>query len=103
MAVFMQLRLPVTTQQYDTLMARMRAEGPEFFRGCLAHMVVAEPGGGVLATDLWETKADQEAFERRMLPISAELGLSSPANPPTVAEAHAYWLPNGEPGTPPRP
>ncbi|WTW99228.1 hypothetical protein OG216_40405 [Streptomycetaceae bacterium NBC_01309] len=93
MAVFMQIRLPVTTRQYDTLIARMRSEGPDFYKGRLANIVVHDPGGGVLITDLWESEADQAAFLRRMLPIAAELGLPSPANPPTIAEAHTYWLP----------
>ncbi|WP_436771065.1 hypothetical protein [Yinghuangia sp. YIM S09857] len=95
MAVFMQIRMPVTTRQYDTLIARMRDEGPDFFKGRLANIVVQEPGGGVLITDLWETQADQGAFLRRMLPIAAALGLPSPANPPTIAEAYDYSLPHG--------
>ncbi|UGQ13020.1 hypothetical protein LO772_05190 [Yinghuangia sp. ASG 101] len=95
MAVFMQIRLPVTTGQYDALMARMRREGTDFFHGCLAHVAVPEPGGGMLVTDVWETEDDQQAFERRMLPIAAELGLASPANPPQVAKVHAFWLPGG--------
>lgn len=93
MAVFMQIRLPVTSEQYDALMARMRREGTDFFHGCLAHIAVPEPGGGMLVTDLWETQDDQQAFERRMLPIAAELGLASPSSPPKVAPAHAYRIP----------
>ncbi|HSA52985.1 MAG TPA: hypothetical protein VLH10_23110 [Yinghuangia sp.] len=93
MAVFMQIKLPVTTEQYDALNARMQKEGPEFFTGCLAHIAVAESGGGVTVTDLWESREALEAFQERMMPIAAELDLPRPENPPTTAEAHNYWVP----------
>jgi hypothetical protein len=62
--------------------------------GCIAHVVVPRPGGGVQITDLWESTEDMQAFQRRMMPLEASLGLAAPANPPKIAEVLNYWIPD---------
>ncbi|MCF2530293.1 hypothetical protein [Yinghuangia soli] len=93
MAILMRIEIPITAQQYDALFARLQKEGPEIFTGCLTHVAVAKDGGMEI-TDLWNSQADMEAFMARMMPISAEVGITPANGPePSIVEVHNHWVP----------
>ncbi|MFE6227929.1 MULTISPECIES: hypothetical protein [unclassified Streptomyces] len=80
----------VTTDQYDTLSARLQEE-PGIFDGCLAHACVATDSG-LEIFDMWESEAKMEAFAERMMPIATSLGW--PEQPrPRMAEIHRHFVP----------
>ncbi|NML50974.1 hypothetical protein HHL19_20940 [Streptomyces sp. R302] len=80
----------ITTDQYDTLNARLQST-PEIFEGCISHACVPT-GSGLEIFDLWESEAQMEAFADKMMPIAVGLGWPEGARP-RVAEVHRYWVP----------
>ncbi|MDI2129185.1 hypothetical protein [Yinghuangia seranimata] len=96
MAVLFQMTVPMSTDQYDTLNAALQKHAPGIFAGCLAHVAVPVDGG-MQISDLWESTDALEAFQARMMPIAAEVGVAPPpggqAPEPVVSQVHAYWLP----------
>lgn len=92
MAIFMHVHLPgVTTDQYDTLNAKLQ-ETPEVFDGCLAHVCV--PGtDGLDIYDLWESEQHMRAFSEKVSPVADSLGFSGSGGEPETFSAHNYWVP----------
>ncbi|MFH8255334.1 hypothetical protein ACH4MA_12985 [Streptomyces roseolus] len=80
----------ITTEQYDTLNARLQST-PEIFDGCLAHACVSTESG-LEIFDLWESEGKMQAFAEKMMPVATSLGW--PDGPrPRVAEVHNHWVP----------
>ncbi|OAR23305.1 hypothetical protein A8W25_27845 [Streptomyces sp. ERV7] len=94
MAILMQAELPgVTTDQYDTLNAKLQALPSSPFDGCLAHVCVPT-GGGLQITDLWESEQAMRNFMEIVMPLAAEANL--PQGPePTISKVHNHWIPPG--------
>ncbi|MDT4916753.1 MAG: hypothetical protein QOH89_1453 [Pseudonocardiales bacterium] len=79
-----------TLQHYDQLIARMGfAAYGAGATGGLFHWV-AQTEDGVRVTDVWESREACDAFvDRRLGPLSAELGLPRPSNV-TYYEVHNF-------------
>lgn len=95
MAILFQITVPMSTEQYDALNAALQKHAPDIFAGCLAHVAVPADGG-MQITDLWESVEALEAFQARMMPVAAEVGIAPPSGEgpqPTVGQVHAYWVP----------
>ncbi|WP_367047018.1 hypothetical protein [Streptomyces sp. Je 1-332] len=92
MAIFMHVSLPgVTTEQYDTLNAKLQ-ETPEVFDGCIAHVCV--PGSdGLDIYDLWESERHAQAFSEKVAPVAESVGLTGPGGDSASYSAHNYWIP----------
>lgn len=92
MAIFMHVSLPgVTTDQYDTLNAKLQ-ETPDIFDGCLAHVCV--PGSdGLDIYDLWESERHVQAFSEKVGPVAESVGLSGPGGDSGSSSVHNYWIP----------
>ena len=89
MAVFMELELPVTTDQYDAVEAAMNPQGdpPD---GLIAHTARLD-GDTLKILDIWESPEAFGAFaESRLGPTIGEtLGDDAPPPPqPTFTELH---------------
>jgi hypothetical protein len=89
MAVFMELELPVSADQYDAVEAAMnpQADPPD---GLIAHSARIE-GDSVHILDIWESPEAFGAFaESRLGPtVAATLGDDAPPAPqPTFTELH---------------
>ena len=89
MAVFMELDLPVTVDQYDAVEAALNPQGdpPD---GLIAHTARLD-GDTLKVLDIWESPEAFGAFaESRLGPtISETLGDDAPAAPqPTFTELH---------------
>jgi len=89
MAVFMELELPVTTDQYDAVEAAMNPQGdpPD---GLIAHTARID-GDTLKILDIWESPEAFGAFaESRLGPTIGEtLGDDAPPPPqPTFTELH---------------
>lgn len=92
MAIFMHASLPgVTTDQYDTLNAKLQ-ETPEIFDGCIAHVCVPS-SDGLDIYDVWESEQHMQAFGEKMMPIAESAGLSGPGGQPEASPVHNYWIP----------
>ncbi|MEU2507520.1 hypothetical protein ABZ621_22800 [Streptomyces sp. NPDC007863] len=80
----------VTTEQYDTLNARLQST-PEIFDGCISHACVPTESG-LEIFDLWESGEQMKAFAEKMMPIAT--GLGWPEGPmPRVVDVHHHWVP----------
>jgi hypothetical protein len=89
MAVFMELDLPVTTEQYDAVEATLNPQGdpPD---GLIAHTARLD-GDTLKVLDIWESPEAFGAFaESRLGPAIGEtLGDDAPPAPqPTFTELH---------------
>ncbi|MEV8022238.1 hypothetical protein AB0O76_39215 [Streptomyces sp. NPDC086554] len=92
MAIFMHASLPgVTTDQYDTLNAKLQ-ETPEIFDGCIAHVCVPS-SDGLDIYDLWESEQHMQAFTGKLMPVAEGLGMSGPGGQPETVSVHNYWIP----------
>ncbi|MFE5793148.1 hypothetical protein ACFQ8C_11305 [Streptomyces sp. NPDC056503] len=80
----------VTTDQYDTLNAKLQST-PEIFEGCIAHACVSTDSG-LEVFDLWASEAQMKAFADKMLPVA--IGLGWPEGPaPRVVPVYKHWVP----------
>ncbi len=79
-----------TVGQYDQVILEMgHSPGGTAPPGCLFHYVT-KADGGIRVTDVWESRAQFEAFAREQIgPLSAKVGMP---NPPQISfvEVHNY-------------
>ncbi|MFD8012614.1 hypothetical protein [Streptomyces sp. NPDC058955] len=80
----------VTTDQYDTLNARLQ-EIPGIFDGCLSHACVGTDSG-LEIFDVWASEAQMKAFGDKVVPLATDLGWGDQP-PPRTAEIHNFWAP----------
>jgi hypothetical protein len=76
----------LTAEDYDRTMPRIEASG-EFPPDGLDYHVAFSSGGNFRVSEIWESKAQFEAFGQRLMPILAESGIEL-AGPPEVIEVH---------------
>ncbi|MEV6106838.1 hypothetical protein AB0M28_19285 [Streptomyces sp. NPDC051940] len=96
MAVLVHTFLPgITTEQYDTLNAKLQ-ETPEIFEGCISHACVPS-GAGLDIYDVWESEQHMSTFSEKVMAKAAEVGLpaTDPGQPET-RPVHNYWYPGLE-------
>jgi hypothetical protein len=66
MTVLVELEAPVGIELVEELSRRIGAvDNPP--DGLIAHAVVEQPGGGIRAVDLWQSRADFEHFQQTVL------------------------------------
>ncbi|MEU2660131.1 hypothetical protein ABZ615_33035 [Streptomyces sp. NPDC007325] len=80
----------VSTDQYDTLHARLQSM-PGVFDGCLAHACVGTDSG-LEIFDIWASEEQMKAFAEKMMPVAADLGWADRPRP-RVVSTHNYWVP----------
>jgi hypothetical protein len=94
MAVLMRAVLPdVTTEQYEELNAKLRAEPGDTFAGCLVHVCVPKTSG-LEIYDLWESEEAMNNFATVMMPVAERMGLTATAAPPEIMPVHRYNFPS---------
>jgi hypothetical protein len=76
----------LTAEDYDRTMPRIEASG-EFPPDGLDYHVAFSSGGNFRVSEIWDSKAQFEAFGKRLMPILAESGIEL-AGPPEVIEVH---------------
>jgi hypothetical protein len=76
----------LTAEDYDRTMPRIEASG-EFPPDGLDYHVAFSSGGNFRVSEIWDSKAQFEAFGQRLMPILAESGIEL-AGPPEVIEVH---------------
>jgi len=75
--------VPIDLATYERIIGKL---GPEPLAGCLLHLCVRRPDGGLRYIDVWESKeACAKAFEDRIHPaVDRAFGGARPAGEPTV-------------------
>ena len=75
--------VPIDLATYERIIDKL---GPEPLAGCLLHLCVRRPDGGLRYIDVWESKeACAKAFEDRIHPaVDRAFGGARPAGEPTV-------------------
>ncbi|MFD3532797.1 hypothetical protein [Streptomyces sp. NPDC058664] len=92
MAIFVHAVLSgVTTEQYDTLNAKLQ-ETPDIFDGCVSHACVATDDG-LEVFDVWESEQQMNAFAERMMPVATGLGWPVTQSEPRILRVHNHWVP----------
>ncbi|MFF5787572.1 hypothetical protein ACFY8P_21715 [Streptomyces sp. NPDC012693] len=92
MAIFVHAVLSgITTDQYDTLHARLQ-ELPGIFDGCVSHACVTTDDG-LEVFDVWESEQQMNTFAERMMPVAADLGWPTTEGRPRVLRVHNHWVP----------
>jgi len=76
----------MTAEKYDAVLPRIEAAG-EFPPDGLDYHVAFAAGGSFRVSEIWDSKAQFEAFGQRLMPILEESGVEL-AGPPEVLEIH---------------
>jgi hypothetical protein len=64
----------ISAQQYDEIVARLKAAGANHPKGRLHHSAFGSPDN-LMVYDIWESQADFDAFGPTLMPIMQALGL----------------------------
>ena len=74
-----------TTEQYDETIRRLEKSGDWLPEGLEFH-VAFEAGGKFRVSEIWDSKAQFDAFGKRLMPILEDVGIDPGA--PEVLEIH---------------
>jgi hypothetical protein len=76
MALILRFNYPdFTPATYDEAVKQLRAAGAGAPKGRNYHVCSDNPAGGLIITDVWESKEDFEAFGAELIPIMQRLGI----------------------------
>jgi hypothetical protein len=76
----------LTAEKYDKTIQKLEATG-DFPPAGLDYHVCFGTAGNLLVSEIWDTRAQFEAFGERLMPILAEAGIEF-SGPPVIFEAH---------------
>ena len=82
-----------TAKHYDQAWDGLRAAGQSNPKGLLSHVGFANPDGGWLVVDVWESAEAFSEFSKILIPILQQIGANVP--PPKILPVH-YFL-QGQP------
>jgi hypothetical protein len=78
-----------TSKHFDQVWDGLRAAGQSNPKGLLSHVGFANPDGGCMVVDVWESAGAFSEFSKILLPIIQATGVNVPD--PKIAPVH-YFL-----------
>jgi hypothetical protein len=75
-----------TTEQYDEVVRRLQEQEGGFPPDGLEFHCAFRVDGGVRVSEIWDSRAQFEAFGQRLMPLLAEAGIT--VDPPEVFEVY---------------
>src|SRR5689334_7776649 len=78
-----------TSKQYDQVWDGIRAAGQSNPKGLLSHVGFANPEGGWMVVDVWESAEAFAEFGNTLLPLVEKTGVSVPE--PKIIPAHYFY------------
>ena len=76
----------LTTDQYDETIRRLEKSGDWLPEGLESH-VAFKSNGNLRVSEIWNSREQFEAFDKRLMPILAGVGIQL-ANPPDIFDVH---------------
>lgn len=79
----------LTSKHYDQVWDGLRAAGYSKPRGMLSHVGFANPDGGWMVVDVWESQEAFAEFSKTLIPLIQRTGIKVPE--PKIVPAHYFY------------
>jgi hypothetical protein len=78
----------VTREKYDESLRLLEEAGVWPPDGMEFHVLFEEPGGNIVASEIWDSPEQLQAFGDQLMPILADIGIEFSADPDILKVHH---------------